>query len=92
MLGGGKFGTVFQALHIKTKSMYAIKKIPKKTLIKYKMVDQFSLEIKLQTFLKHENILQLYGVFDDEENIYLILEFMEEGTLYNSLKKHKKLT
>ena len=45
--------------------MYAIKKVPKNTLKEYKMVDQFCLEVKLQTFLKHENILQLYGVFSD---------------------------
>lgn len=56
------------------------------------MINQFCLETKLQTYLKHDNILQLYGVFDDEENIYLILEFMEEGTLYSILKKKKKLT
>lgn len=31
-------------------------------------------------------------MFDDAENVYLILEFMEEGTLYSELKKKKKLT
>jgi hypothetical protein len=30
------------------------------------MVDQFILEVKLQTYLKHENILEIYGVFDDQ--------------------------
>lgn len=56
------------------------------------MENQFCLEIKLQAFLNHENILKLYGVFDDDENIYLILEFMEEGNLYGVLKKNKKLS
>lgn len=31
-LGGGKFGTVYKSFHVKTRSIYAIKKIPKKIL------------------------------------------------------------
>ena len=31
-LGGGKFGTVNKAMHIKTRSLYALKKIPKSIL------------------------------------------------------------
>ena len=65
MLGGGKFGTVFQAIHIKTNSMYAIKKVPKKIIKDNMMIHQFTLEIKIQAFLKNENILHLYGIFHD---------------------------
>lgn len=41
------------------------------------MIDQFILELKLQTFLNHENILSLYHHFDDKTHIYLVLEYME---------------
>ena len=37
----------------------------------------------------HPNIVKLYGFFDDREHIYLILEYMEEGTLFESLRKRK---
>jgi|GEM_PF-5094668 len=47
------------------------------------------MEMKMQLFLQHPNILKLYGYFDDSENIYLILEFMEEGTLFSKMKKEK---
>lgn len=54
-----------------------------KRLIKnLKMEHQVILEIKLQMFLEHPNIVKLYGFFDDSENIYLMMEYMEEGTLY----------
>lgn len=56
-LGGGKFGTVYKALNVKSRTLYALKKIPKKTIKDNLMVDQFALEVKLQTFLKHQNIL-----------------------------------
>jgi len=55
------------------------------------MVDQFCLELKLQTFLNHENILTLFTFFDDKTHIYLVLEYMDEGTLFAQLKKNRKL-
>ena len=56
------------------------------------MVDQLLQEIKIQSYCTHENILKIYGFFDDKEHIYLILEYMEEGTLFTHLKLHKTLT
>jgi hypothetical protein len=41
--------------------------------------------------MNHENLLALHGFFDDSEYIYLILDYMEEGTLYSLMKKQKKL-
>jgi aurora kinase len=41
------------------------------------MVDQFITEVKIQTFLDHPNIVKLFGIFDDEKKIYLILEYCE---------------
>jgi serine/threonine protein kinase len=37
------------------------------------MENQLLMEIKMQFYLNHPNILKLYGIFKDEENIYLIL-------------------
>jgi len=55
------------------------------------MTDQLIKEIKIQSFCNHENILKLYGFFDDAEFIYIILEYMEEGTLFQTLKKQNKI-
>lgn len=55
------------------------------------MIDQFILELKLQTFLDHQNILTLYASFDDKTHVYLVLEYMEEGTLFTHFKKNKTL-
>ncbi len=37
------------------------------------MIDQFVLELKIQTFLNHENILKIYTQFDDRTYFYLVL-------------------
>lgn len=88
-LGQGKFGTVYQAIHKKTNFLVALKKISKTSIKSNYLIDQFLLEIKIQSHCEHQNILTLYGHFDDREYIYLVLEYMEEGTLFKLLKKKK---
>ena len=90
-LGEGKFGVVFQAVHKQTGWLVALKKVPKDMIKSHSMIDQFILELKLQTYLNHENLLTLYHHFDDKTHIYLVLEYMEEGTLFSHLKKNKTL-
>lgn len=81
-IGSGRFGKVFLSRHKTTKTIYALKKMSKRLIKNLKMEHQVILEIKLQMFLEHPNIVKLYGFFDDSENIYLMMEYMEEGTLY----------
>lgn len=90
-LGEGKFGLVMMARHKKTKGIYALKKIPKEMIKSHYMVDQLALEVKLQTYLNHKNILGIYGFFDDATHLFIILEYMEQGTLYSQLKQTKIL-
>lgn len=87
--GEGKFGQVFVAWHKATASLFALKKIPKDTIKQHMMEDQLVLEIKLQAYLNHPNILKLYSFFADDKNIYLVLEYMNEGTLFEHLKRRK---
>ena len=50
------------------------------------------LEVKIQSFCDHQNILKIYGCFNDKNYIYLVLEYMEEGTLFGQMKKTKTLS
>lgn len=38
-------------------------------------------EIKIQSFLDHLHTTSLYGFFDDEEKVYLILELLPTPNL-----------
>jgi serine/threonine protein kinase len=91
-LGEGKFGTVFMAKHKKSGTLVALKKIPKEMIKSHLMIEQLSLEIRLQSCLNHKNILGMYGFFDDKTHLFIVLEYMEQGTLYAQLKKNKILT
>jgi aurora kinase len=78
--------------HKKTGFIFALKKIPKDMIRSHFMIDQLTLEIKIQSFLNHKNILGVHGIFDDRTHLYIILDYMEQGTLYSQLKKQKILS
>lgn len=40
------------------------------------MIDQFILEVKIQSFVDNQYVVKLYGIFDDSESIYLLLEYL----------------
>lgn len=67
----------------------ALKIMKKSALQQPNAQEQILREIKIQSYLNHPNILKLYGFFDDEEKIYLILEYAPWGELYSSLKKQE---
>jgi len=85
ILGKGKFGEVFLARHSPTGCIVALKKIPKAKLIEYNIVEQFIKEIKLHNSMNHPNIVKFYGVLEERESFYLVLEYMNGGTLFDYL-------
>lgn len=56
-------------------------------IIKKNLVDQIRLETEIQYKLNHPNILKLYDHYEDDKNIYLVLEYCPKGQLYELLQK-----
>jgi serine/threonine protein kinase len=54
------------------------------------MEQQLAHEIKIQAYLTHPNLLKLYGCFQEQHKVVLILEYACEGELYKSLKRQPK--
>lgn len=91
-LGRGKFGRVYLAREKNTEYMVALKMMFKSELVKDHMEHQVRREIEIQTHLSHPNILKMLTYFWDNEKIYLILEFAQEGELFKVLNNtpHKR--
>ena len=55
------------------------------------MIEQFSQELKIHYLLSnnHPNITKLYAHFHDEYHIFLLMEYIEDGTLMNHLQSHE---
>lgn len=91
-VGKGKFGEVYMARHVETNAIFALKKVEKRKIKEYKMIDQFAKEIRLQAALDHPKIVKLYGFFEEGDLIYLILEYVGGGTLFEYQNTHRTLS
>ncbi len=73
-LGEGSFGKVYKVEHVPSKANYAIKVMAKDKLKNPKMLKQVQTEIQIMESIHHENIVELVTYFENEANIYLVLE------------------
>eukprot|EP01091_Cochliopodium_minus_P015801 TRINITY_DN5718_c0_g3_i1.p1 TRINITY_DN5718_c0_g3~~TRINITY_DN5718_c0_g3_i1.p1 ORF type:complete len:753 (+),score=164.08 TRINITY_DN5718_c0_g3_i1:413-2671(+) len=85
-IGRGSFGEVFKA---KWRGInIAVKKLPKH-MMSGKFVDSFVEEISITNTLRHPNILQVLGVCIDGNNILMLTEYIQNGSLYQVLHNEK---
>jgi serine/threonine protein kinase len=66
-----------------------IKKMSKQRIRDTKVEEHILREIKIQSYLNHGNLTALYGYFQDEEYLYLVLEALPDGSLQQVKKKRK---
>lgn len=70
----------------------AAKIIPKASLKKSRHRQKLLSEIKIHRSLNHPNIVQFEHVFEDTENVYILLEMCTNQTLNDLCKRRKRLT
>ncbi|OMJ84994.1 hypothetical protein SteCoe_13765 [Stentor coeruleus] len=88
-IGEGAFGQVFKVRHIATGSLYAIKVISKAKILERNMVEQLKREVRIMYSINHPNIIKLHNHFEDDNNVYMIMELAEGGNLFQKLCKFK---
>ncbi|CAD8163085.1 unnamed protein product [Paramecium pentaurelia] len=86
-LGRGSFGCVKLARDRSTGLLYAMKIIEKSDV----SIENLRREIRIQKRLQHPHVIQLFEFFEDEQYVYLILEYAENGSLFGYLRKRKIL-
>lgn len=91
-LGKGKYGDVYLVQHICLGFICAMKVVQKNQIREDNIIHQFIREIRLQSYLQHENIAQLYGYFCDSERVYILLQYCSGGELSDLLREKKRLT
>ena len=92
-LGKGSFGEVYLTQKKNNPKLFAMKKIPIKKLKNEK--DEFSKylenEINIMQQLNHENIIKLYEKIEKPDYMYLVMDYINGGSLLNYLTKYKLL-
>ena len=89
-LGEGNFGKVKLSILNSNNEKYAIKIIDKKKLNSQKKSSAFN-EIEIISRLNHPNIIYVEKILEDEKNFYIIMEYCNNGELFNYIVDKEKL-
>ncbi|KAH9088111.1 hypothetical protein LEN26_019650 [Aphanomyces euteiches] len=90
-IGKGGFGTVFSALDLRNGKSVAIKQVSLIDMAKEELAAIES-EINLLKKLHHENIVKYYNTIKEDDFLYIVLEYMENGSLAQFMKKFGTLS
>ena len=88
IIGEGSFGIVKKVCLINhEETIRAMKIIPKSIIKEDENGRQLIDEIDILKSLEHPNIMKIYECFNDNENVYIISEYCNEGDLLGKMEK-----
>jgi serine/threonine protein kinase len=90
MIGKGSFAKVYLVESKQNQKQYAVKAFTKESVIisnKANAKPSMINEIDIMRSVSHENVIQLYDVYETEKSIYLVLELIQGKSLQDILKK-----
>ena len=91
-IGSGSFGQVYLALNTIDKKKYAIKYMDKSKLIKIlHTLKGIYQEIDIQSRIDHPNIVKILYTDEDKDSFNLVMEYADNGSLFQYIRKNKGL-
>lgn len=87
VIGKGRYGTVYEAVHRNSNVVLALKEIPKYHMLKTKQNDRKILSKLLDPF-----IANLHSAFESTENVYLVLDYLSGCNLREYLEKNPEIS
>ncbi|MFY9223731.1 MAG: bifunctional serine/threonine-protein kinase/formylglycine-generating enzyme family protein [Blastocatellia bacterium] len=95
LLGQGGMGAVYQATHIGTERLVAVKVIAPQFMSNTEFVERFKLEAKAAGRLRHPNIVNVtdfgFTEIDSKRIAYLVMEYLNGSNLGDMLQRKGKL-
>lgn len=93
LLGSGTFAQVRLGIDRQTGDKFAVKLIDKKRFSRNHGSDRCEAlkdEVEILRHISHPNIIKLYDFFENEQSMWLVLELVEGGDLFDLLTKNGK--
>ncbi|KAJ3235655.1 protein kinase, AMP-activated, alpha 2 catalytic subunit [Chytriomyces hyalinus] len=86
-LGEGTFGKVKLGVHWRTGEKVAVKAIQKSKIKTVKQMNSVQREVRLMKLLKHPHIVDVKETLEDENEIFLVMEYASGGELFDYIAK-----
>ncbi|KAL0080624.1 camp-dependent protein kinase 9 [Phycomyces blakesleeanus] len=91
-LGTGTFGRVYLTKFNETNKFYAMKVLKKAEVVKLKQVEHIMSEKNILASIRFPFVVDLFCVFQDSVNLYMLLEYVVGGELFTHLRKAGRFT
>ena len=91
-LGIGSFGKVKVGIHESTRKRVAIKILNKKKLRNLEMESKVESEIEILASLNHPHIIRLYEVIRSQTDIFMVMEYVARGELFDYIVTNGRLS
>ncbi len=92
MIGKGSFARVYLVEDNKNKNQFAVKAFSKEYLLNQSTGKESLInEIEIMQNLNHKNVMKLWEVHESNNSIYLVMELLKGGELFEQISKKKKI-
>ncbi|CEJ02592.1 Putative cAMP-dependent protein kinase 9 [Rhizopus microsporus] len=91
-LGTGTFGRVFLTKFKPSNKYYAMKVLKKSEVVRLKQVEHLLSEKKILSSIRFPFIVDLFCTFQDDSNLYMLLEYVVGGELFTHLRRAGRFT
>ncbi|RSH86881.1 camp-dependent protein kinase catalytic subunit [Apiotrichum porosum] len=89
-LGTGSFGRVHLVRSKHNGRFYAVKVLNKEKVVKMKQVEHTNSEREMLVRVRHPFLVNLWGTFQDANNLYMVMDFVAGGELFSLLRKSQR--
>lgn len=86
-LGTGSFGRVHLAQSKVNARFYAIKVLKKTEVVRLKQVEHTNNEKHILEAVAHPFLVNMWGTFQDDANLYMVMDYVPGGELFSVLRK-----
>lgn len=88
----GGFAKCYEIVNVQTNETYAGKIVSKKLMMKHNQKEKMTQEIQIHKSLSHKNIVGFHSFFDDQFNVYIVLELCKKRSMMELHKRRKTVT
>lgn len=89
-LGTGSFGRVHLVRSNHNGRFYALKVLKKHVIVKLKQVEHTNDERRMLSIVAHPFLIRMWGTFQDAEQIFMVMDYIEGGELFSLLRKSQR--